>query len=612
VKPVTEDTQEKKKALIIGISDYDNLSLPHLEFCKNDGDEMSNFLQSQGYEIPKENKLIGKINHQIMRNAIIQFFTNENIKPKDLLLFYFSGHGLIEDNGDNYLATSEADPDRPYESAIPFDELTKMANRSISNKIVMILDCCYSGGAIKGGKGNPEDAANIGRDSIDKAIAQRVGEGVCVLASSQAYQESYGKSQLNHSLFTYYLLYGLKGVKGESADIKGNVTPNLLSKYVYEKIMSLQLDKRPKQKPIRKIDSSNEIILAHYKSLMGSTELSKVDYLLNLLKDGHIAEFNDIRTQDDYANLSAADIDLRGKELRDVNLERIMLREANLQGADLTSANLNITDLQGADLRGARFLGASIIDTNLQGADLQGAEIFGASIIETNLQGADLTGARFLGVDFGGNVSFVGANLKGTEIVGSHFNGIVNFAGAEFSGTNILGSRFDGIVTFVNFNARDVEINGVSSNKGMVTYNFQNATNLTIHIVDWPSSNKYAETLKKFKKILNTTLKPFMIPSEQLVPILEGLESLSQELEDIKPRQELEYYKKTIIESKIASIIQKTLNILPKTVSDVSIFKTLSPFGKLIDKQILQMVEVIRKRQEITRTNISNNKKDHD
>lgn len=46
----------RRKALIAGISDYTNLQ--RLDFCKNDGTEVQKVLNSLGFEISKENKLV--------------------------------------------------------------------------------------------------------------------------------------------------------------------------------------------------------------------------------------------------------------------------------------------------------------------------------------------------------------------------------------------------------------------------------------------------------------------------------------------------------------------------------------------------------------------------
>ena len=69
----------KKKALVVGISDYTNLE--KLDFCKNDGKEVYDPLTSLGYEISDENKLIGKAMGAKIKDAIYDFFDNKKINP---------------------------------------------------------------------------------------------------------------------------------------------------------------------------------------------------------------------------------------------------------------------------------------------------------------------------------------------------------------------------------------------------------------------------------------------------------------------------------------------------------------------------------------------------
>lgn len=129
--------ESTKKGIIISISDYDILQ--PLEFCRNDGTEMYELLKSLNYEIQTDHNLIGRVKWVEMRSAIVDFFRNISIKPSDTLLFYYSGHGIL-DNGDHYLAPSETDPFSPDKNGFLFEELTRLMNKSHSRKIVAILD----------------------------------------------------------------------------------------------------------------------------------------------------------------------------------------------------------------------------------------------------------------------------------------------------------------------------------------------------------------------------------------------------------------------------------------------------------------------------------------
>jgi uncharacterized caspase-like protein len=253
-----------RKALIIGISDYNKLE--SLAFCKNDGQEMFNVLSALNYEIQEDNVLLGYVKWDRLRDSIYDFFSDEHTKPDDMLLFYYSGHGVPDVEEDVFLATSEIDPDVPSRRGFNFSELTKMIRESVSRSIVAILDCCYSGSA-RISKGHEDNAAKLGRSTIDRQSERLAirGEGKCILAASQAREEAYVLEEQNHSVFTYYLLQGLKGKAKEIIDNHGNVTVDSLDKYIYTAMMSL--NPRPKQKPIRKVEASGDIILAYYPEL---------------------------------------------------------------------------------------------------------------------------------------------------------------------------------------------------------------------------------------------------------------------------------------------------------------------------------------------------------
>jgi V8-like Glu-specific endopeptidase len=272
-----------KKGLIIAISDY--MHMKPLDFCKNDGSEMREILTSKpvGFDIPNSRKLIGQVSKETLENAIYDFFDPDNSTTDDILLFYYSGHGA-PGAGNIYIASSEIDPDKPNRKGFSFSELTNEINNCNSMRMVTILDCCYSG-TINLAKGDDDAAVKIAKERIDEGSRNiEQGQGKYMLAASQGYQEAYSLQEKDHSIFTYYLLEGLKGNEN-SLDNYGNVTPESLTKYISREIRHLPDQKRLNQTPIMKSEASGDVILASYPELRA--ELShKVDLLkphLNLI-----------------------------------------------------------------------------------------------------------------------------------------------------------------------------------------------------------------------------------------------------------------------------------------------------------------------------------------
>lgn len=264
---------EAKWAMIVAVSKYD-AGLTQLDFCENDGKDMIDVLNSHGYQIEEKYALVGKVDGTQMRETILDFFNDTRIRSNDIVLFYYSGHG-VPDIDTVYLTSSDTDPNFPIKKGFSFDELRIMMGRCISTKVVTILDSCYSGAA-KLRKG-PNDAAKLAGKLISKGGVQE--EGKCILAASQSYQESYGIEGGKGSIFTHYVVEGMKGSR-EAADINGKITPDTLGRFVYDKVTSIY----PNQKPIRKVSASGDIILATIKTSQTISEKNYFDIQEELKK----------------------------------------------------------------------------------------------------------------------------------------------------------------------------------------------------------------------------------------------------------------------------------------------------------------------------------------
>jgi uncharacterized protein YjbI with pentapeptide repeats len=441
----------KRKALIIGISKYDhNNKFQDLEFCENNANEVYNILKDQGYDIPANAMLVGREEWSKMRDEIIKFFTDRTLKPEDTLFFYFSGHGYLDRNtGRTYLSTSEIHPERPQSRGIPFDELTTYLNLSCSERIIAVLDCCYSGALevhsegkeaedeyMKAEKG--EEIASLANTNMARTVERLIKseQGKYVLASSLEEQRSFGMKDQPYSLFTYFLIQGLKGANGESVDINGYVTTELLGSFVNKKILELDTIK---QKPIRKIDTTSQIILAYYPDLANrqqQQQASQKDYLLQLLKEGKIDEFNEFRRKNNYSRLDFYNVDLGGRDLShadlgnsDLNLAN--LREAKLQHtifveASLIAAQLSKADLSSTKLSKSRLLKADLAFANLSKAKLSRAILTFANLSAANLSAANLSFASLLCAD----LSF--AYLKGAKL------SFANLSAVDLSNADLL------------------------------------------------------------------------------------------------------------------------------------------------------------------------------
>ena len=164
-----------KYALIIACSQYQDKRLNPLPKTVVDADGMYQVLVDERIcGFPKDNVCL-QVNQteKSIRIAIEEFFKDRH--PKDLLFFYFAGHGLVDDRRRLMLAVNETDPDY-RSSGIEARWLREEMENSRSRRQVVVLDCCNSGAF-----GNTRDV--MGSTMGTEESLQ--GEGRIVLAASQ-------------------------------------------------------------------------------------------------------------------------------------------------------------------------------------------------------------------------------------------------------------------------------------------------------------------------------------------------------------------------------------------------------------------------------------------
>jgi uncharacterized caspase-like protein len=68
---------------------------------------------------------------------------------KDLILFYFAGHGLKDDQGQLFFALRDTELPLLRSTALAADFVSKQMDLSRAGQVVVLLDCAYSGAFIR-------------------------------------------------------------------------------------------------------------------------------------------------------------------------------------------------------------------------------------------------------------------------------------------------------------------------------------------------------------------------------------------------------------------------------------------------------------------------------
>ena len=245
-------------ALIITNSWYNDSSFNHLRTPKADGEDIRNILiNPEIAAFQSENvTLLHDQPSTVVRRAITDFFRNK--KRDDLLFFYFSGHGVLDANSRLYFAV--VDTERMYltDSAIEAVRVDSKMKACRSQRKIVVLDCCHSGGYVDGGK-------RISGLIPTRAIFDPKGYGHYILTATDKLQQAWEGHKINpkykHSLFTHHFIEGLvTGAAGQSTD--EYITMDALKAYINQRVLEEE-DVERRQTPMSWSDKvSGELIIA--------------------------------------------------------------------------------------------------------------------------------------------------------------------------------------------------------------------------------------------------------------------------------------------------------------------------------------------------------------
>jgi Caspase domain len=102
-----------KVALLVGVGEYQSSELPNLAAVEYDVRAMHDVLvqpEIGGFAVADVTLLLNPEPQQ-MREVLERLFADR--QPDDLLLLYFSGHGVVDDFGNFYLTTALTDQASP-------------------------------------------------------------------------------------------------------------------------------------------------------------------------------------------------------------------------------------------------------------------------------------------------------------------------------------------------------------------------------------------------------------------------------------------------------------------------------------------------------------------
>lgn len=198
-----------KHALLVGIDTYDHWE--PLTACVKDVQALAPLLAH--HEDGTESFMVTRLTsdaQRIDRPRLMQHVRELLASDANVVLLYFAGHGA-ERAGDVILCTQEGND---HDEGVAFSAQLGLINASPVDEVIVILDCCFSGGA----GGNPV---------IGKELSY-VRPGVTILSASRHDELAEEMPTVGQGRFSYFLCAALEG---GAADVLGNV--GVIGAYAY-------------------------------------------------------------------------------------------------------------------------------------------------------------------------------------------------------------------------------------------------------------------------------------------------------------------------------------------------------------------------------------------
>jgi WD40 repeat protein/uncharacterized caspase-like protein/energy-coupling factor transporter ATP-binding protein EcfA2 len=220
--------------VLVGVDRYLDSNIPNLNYCAKDCEELTEALEiatgqfqqteiislyDRGNLLPERSQII---------NSIQQF---RLAKPEDTVLFYFSGHGYLDTNNQPVLCVADTRLDNLTETGLKLDLLLNELGQCQAQRQLVWLDACQereqqSDTQIKQ---NPTQQLSAAlKEQAEKS------QNFHAMLSCDKQERSWEIEELEHGLFTFCLIEGLRG---KAANSKGQIDADGLFNYV-ERITS--------------------------------------------------------------------------------------------------------------------------------------------------------------------------------------------------------------------------------------------------------------------------------------------------------------------------------------------------------------------------------------
>ena len=247
-------------AAVIGINQYKKTRW--LKYAVNDANAFKDYLESN-LQLPS-NQIFSITDQEATKDNILSTLGTKlrrKASTEDTVIIFFAGHGAVEadpinpdgDGFEKYLLPHDAHLQDLYSTSISMNDIRTIFTRIHADRLIFIADTCYSGAS-----GGRTMMAAKTRANLSDKFYERIskGKGRVIISSCSANEISKEDDNLQHGVFSYYMLEGLKGRADQDGD--GVITVSELFSYLSKKVPEAS---GQDQHPVRKGETEGELVV---------------------------------------------------------------------------------------------------------------------------------------------------------------------------------------------------------------------------------------------------------------------------------------------------------------------------------------------------------------
>jgi WD40 repeat protein len=250
---------------VVSVSHYANTAM-NLKYARKDGQDLVNTFKRSGwfdkvtidtlYDARATRENILKLREKFRQTAV-----------DDQVIFFVSGHGLLDDNLDFYFATHDVDFKNPAAGGLRYEELEGLLDGIPARKKLLLMDACHSGEVDKSRirKATSSNVlsnnqkgmimeytypTDVQQEHYDVGITTSFelmqelfsnlskGSGAVIISAAAGNSFALESDEWRNGVFTYALI---NGVKNKTADRNrnGEITVSELKDFVSEEVQRL-------------------------------------------------------------------------------------------------------------------------------------------------------------------------------------------------------------------------------------------------------------------------------------------------------------------------------------------------------------------------------------